>query len=155
MFAAPAFTGESHAGLHFVENQQDVILVANLSQRLKPFLAEMMIPAFALNRFDDDRRDVHALLRNDVADLLFRNFFLRRDIFGALRFGQREINERRADARPRELGEVGDLFRVGVRQAHRVAAATVKCTFEVQNLRAAFGRDRRRCSCGLSNPSRP
>jgi hypothetical protein len=52
--------------------------------------------------------------------------------------GQREIDHRRADARPGELGEVSDLFRIGVRQAHRVAGATVERVFEMDDLRAAF-----------------
>ena len=44
--------------LHFVENEEHLVLVADLAQRPQPFAAEMIVAAFALDRLDDDRGDV-------------------------------------------------------------------------------------------------
>src|SRR2546423_1847427 len=37
MFAAPIATSRAHAALHLVENEKDVVLVANRSQLSEPF----------------------------------------------------------------------------------------------------------------------
>ena len=50
------------AALHFVENEEHFVLVANAAKRLQPFAAEMIVAAFALDRLDDDRGDVDAAL---------------------------------------------------------------------------------------------
>ncbi len=67
MLAAPVAAGRSHAALHFVENEQHFVLVADAAQRLQPFAAEMIVAAFALDRLDDDRGDVDAALLRRTA----------------------------------------------------------------------------------------
>ena len=58
MFAAPVASGDAHAALHFVENQQDIVLVANFPQLLQPFAAEMVVSAFTLDWLDNDGANV-------------------------------------------------------------------------------------------------
>src|SRR6476646_5049775 len=58
MLATPSATSRAEPGLHFVENQKDVVLVANLPQLPKPLAAEMIVAALTLDWFDDDRGDV-------------------------------------------------------------------------------------------------
>ncbi len=60
MFAAPISAGGAHAALHFVENQEHFVLVADAAERSQPFAAEMIVATFALDRLDDDRGDVDA-----------------------------------------------------------------------------------------------
>ena len=124
--------------LDFVEDEQDVVLVANAAQRLQEFAAEMVVAALTLDRLDDDGGDIRGFLREDVADLFQRQLFLLDDGLLALGRRQREIQARGDDARPGELGEIGDLARVGVRQTHRVTAAPVEGALEMDDLRAAF-----------------
>ena len=86
MFAAPILTGGSAAALHFVENQQHLVLVADAAQRLEPFLAEMIVAAFALDRLDDDGRDLVSTFGDELHNLRFRFFLARDHIRFALRF---------------------------------------------------------------------
>jgi hypothetical protein len=51
---------------------------------------------------------------------------------------QGEVQARGHDARPGELGEVSDFARVGIRQAHRVAASPVEGALEMDDLGPAF-----------------
>ena len=76
--------------------------------------------------------------RDELHDLLLGFLLARDDIVRPLRFRQREIDVRIRNARPIELGEQIGLARIGVRQAHGVAAATVKRVAEMQDLGAAF-----------------
>ena len=92
MFAAPVATRCAHAALHFVENEKHVVFVANLSQPLQPFTAEMIITAFALDRLDDDGADVDAALIDEVANFALGFLFARDHIGFALRFRQRKID---------------------------------------------------------------
>ena len=138
MLAAPIFPADAHAGLHFVKNQKDVILVADAAQRLEPFAAEMIVAAFALHGFDDDGGDIHATFGDDSEYFRLGFLFLCDDVGEALIFRQGVVNKRIADARPGKFGKQLDLARVGVREAHRVAAAAVERAFEMENLRASF-----------------
>src|SRR5208282_6521008 len=52
--------------------------------------------------------------------------------------GQGKVQAWGGDARPGELGEVGDLAGVGVRQAQRIAAASVEGALEVDDFGPAF-----------------
>ena len=63
MFTAPVATRRTHAALHFVEDEEHLVLVANLSQFLQPFAAEMIVAALALDRLNDDGANVDAALR--------------------------------------------------------------------------------------------
>ena len=56
--------------LHFVEDQEHLVLVADLAQLLQQLAAEMIVAAFALDRLDDDRGDVDAALVDELPDLL-------------------------------------------------------------------------------------
>ena len=93
------------------------MLIADPAQSLKPLLAKMIIPALALDGFDDDCRNVRTFLCDDAPDLGLGNPLLLRHGEAARRFRQRKINERCAYARPRKLGEVSGLFGVRVGQA--------------------------------------
>src|SRR5205823_3471370 len=46
-------TGASHAGLHFVENQKQTMLIRQLSQSLEVSRGRQMDAAFSLNRFNE------------------------------------------------------------------------------------------------------
>ena len=74
MFAAPVATGCAHAALHFVENEKDFVFVANFSQCVQPFAAEMIVAAFALDRLDDDGADVDVALSMKSSNLALRLF---------------------------------------------------------------------------------
>ncbi len=76
--------------------------------------------------------------RDAFHDLRLADFLALDHVGLALVLGQREIDVRRADARPRELREVHRLPRVRVGQAHGVAGATVEGVLEVQDVRAAL-----------------
>src|SRR5205814_8911371 len=78
MLATPGATSRAEPGLDFVENQKDIILVANLPQLPKPLAAEMIVAALTLDWFDDDRGDVGPAFINEFSDLHFR-FFLALD----------------------------------------------------------------------------
>ena len=67
MLAAPVAAGRAHPALHFVENEEHFVLVADPAQRLQPFAAEMIVAAFALDRLDNDRGDVEAALLRRTA----------------------------------------------------------------------------------------
>ena len=50
-----------------VEDEQDVVRVAEAAQGAEPFGAEMIVAAFALDRLDDDGGDVRAASCDDLA----------------------------------------------------------------------------------------
>ena len=74
MLATPGATSGAQSGLHFVENQQDVALVADLAQLPQPFATEMIVAAFALDRFDYDRGDVGPAFIDEFPNFRFRFF---------------------------------------------------------------------------------
>ena len=98
----------------------------------------MVVAALALDGLDDDGGDVRGFLGEHVADLLQGELFFLDDRRLALGGRQGEVQAGRDDARPGELGEVGDLARVGIRQAHRVAAAAVEGALEMDDLGPAL-----------------
>ena len=105
MLAAPVLAGDAHAALHFVEDEQHLVLVANAAQGAEQFAAEMIVAALALDRLDNDGGDIGAFLPNEFHDLRFGAFFLRDDVGFALCFRQREVDARSGNARPGELRE--------------------------------------------------
>src|SRR4030095_9649121 len=98
MFAAPVATRGAHAALHFVEDEQDIVFVANRSQFLQPFAAEMIVTAFALDRLDNDGADVDPALIDELTDFALRVLFARNHIGLTLRFPQRKIDAWHRDA---------------------------------------------------------
>src|SRR5205085_12026888 len=140
---APHLSSCSEAALDFVENQQHLVLVADLAEPLEEFTSEMIVAALALDRLDDDRRNINTAFLNETADLLLRSLCSRDHVGCALRFRQRKIDRRIRDARPFEFGEQIRLARIGIRQAHGVAAAAVEGVLEMENLSAAFAASRR------------
>src|ERR1051326_4652756 len=74
MFAAPIPPRNSHSALHFIKNQPNLVLIANLPQGPEKFTAKMIVPALTLNWFDNDRRDSRGFLRKYIANLLFGQF---------------------------------------------------------------------------------
>src|SRR5213080_2980656 len=105
MFAAPVAARCAHAALHLIKDQKDIVLVANRSQFLQPFAAEMIVTALTLDRLDDDGADVDPSLIDEVTDFALRVLFARYHIGFALRFRQRKIDVWTRDAWPIELGE--------------------------------------------------
>src|SRR5207237_8155605 len=81
MLAAPAAAGRAEAGLDFVENQNDSILVTNLPQFPQPFAAEMIIAAFALDRFNNNGGNIDSAFIDEFSNLGLR-FFLALDHVG-------------------------------------------------------------------------
>ena len=98
----------------------------------------MIVATFALDGLDDDGGNIHGFLLEHGAEFLLGDLFLADDVGKAFFLRQRKVDHRGADARPGELGEVCDLPRVGVRQAHRVAGAAVERVFEMDDFRAAL-----------------
>src|SRR4051794_23681691 len=49
MIATPVIASDTHAALDLVENEQNVILIAQLAEGLEKFAAEMIVTAFTLN----------------------------------------------------------------------------------------------------------
>src|SRR5438874_5647386 len=99
MFAAPVASRCAHAALHFIKDEKNVVLVANLSQFLQPVAAEMIVTAFALDRLNDNRADVNPSLIDEVTDLAFGFLFACYHIGLALRCRQRKITVWIRDAR--------------------------------------------------------
>src|SRR5437899_12015393 len=131
MFAAPVATRGTHAALHLVKDEEHVVFVANRSQFLQPFAAEMIVSAFALDWLDNDGADVDPTLIDKVADFALGLLFARYHTGFPFRFRQRKIDVRTRDAWPIELGEQIRLARIGVCQAHGVTAAPVKSPAEM------------------------
>jgi hypothetical protein len=72
VFVGPQLAGDPHAGLHLVENEQEFILVRELTQLVEELLAEVIVPAFALDRLDDEARDVVPVFLHSGLDLPHR-----------------------------------------------------------------------------------
>src|ERR1043166_6843667 len=98
----------------------------------------MIVAAFALDWFDNDCRDVVTFLFDDFADFRLGLFLFCSGIFVSISKRQGKINRRRFDPRPWKLREVIGLARVGIRQAHRVTAATVKRMSEMDEFSPAL-----------------
>ena len=88
MFAAPIATSHAHPALHLVENQKDVVFVANVSELLQPFAAEMVVAALALDWLDDDRADINVAVLDKFVNLALGFLFPLDHIRFALRFRQ-------------------------------------------------------------------
>ena len=135
----PHLAGGAKTGLHFVENQEHLVLVADFAQLLQPFFAKMIIAAFALNRLDDDRRDIDRRVRARNCMISASDFFSR-----SITSASRSSSPTRSRCDGLETrGQLNfankiRLARIGIRQAHGVAAAPVKGVTEMQDLRPAF-----------------
>src|SRR5438046_5703948 len=134
MFAAPIAAGRAHPALHFIEDKEDVIFVADAPKRLQPFTAKMVIAAFTLDRLNDDGTDVDLAFINKFSNLAFRFLFAVVHVSFLLRLGQSEVDVRAGNPWPTELGEQIRFARIRVRQAHGVTRAPVKGATEMQNL---------------------
>src|SRR5205085_8667719 len=71
MLTAPRLTRSAAAALHFVENQEDIACVADFAQLTQPLAPEMIVAAFALDRFDDDGANVGSAFLNEVTNFRF------------------------------------------------------------------------------------
>src|SRR5882757_76020 len=114
MLATPHLSGNTHAALHFVEDEEDVVLIADFAQLLQPFASEIIIAAFTLDRLNDDGADVDLTLVEVSMDLLLRLFLARNHVLLALVFRQSKIDVRTGNARPIKLREQIGLPRIGV-----------------------------------------
>ncbi len=75
MLAAPRAHCHTHTALYFVENEKALVIIANLTQLLEPFAAEMIVTALTLDRLDDDGADVNLVVINEFSDFRFRFLF--------------------------------------------------------------------------------
>src|SRR5438067_8393844 len=100
MLATPGPTSRAEPSLDFVENQQDIVLIANLAQLPQPFPTEMIVAALALNWFDDDCGDVGPAFVDEFSDLRFGSFLAFDHICFALIFRQGKIDRRIRNSRP-------------------------------------------------------
>ena len=119
LLVGPGCSGESAAGLHLVEDQQRVELVAQLAHRGEELRADVPVAALTLNGLGDEAGDVVRAGLERRARLPQR-LSLQRIHVGA------GADVRRIDARPVELREPRNLVRVGVGQRQRVSAAAVE-----------------------------
>src|SRR6267142_2294118 len=138
MFATPAFARDTHAALDFVEDQQYFILVADCAQRLQKLAAKMIISSFALDRLNNNRRDIDAFRRDYVTNLFLGQFLLFDYRSVAFVWRQVKIKARTRNSRPRKLGEISNLARIRIGEAHGVTRATVERLLEMNDLSSAL-----------------
>ena len=76
MFTGPPLPGASHSRLNFVHDEHDAVLPADPLQFLQKKLWRGHIPAFSLNRLDDDTRDILGIEQalENLPFELFENF---------------------------------------------------------------------------------
>src|SRR5207247_4818701 len=106
-------------------NEEHVIFIADLPQLPQPFAPEMIVAAFALDRFDNNRGDIGPAFIDKFPDFRFRFFLALDHVAFALLFRQGKINRWIRNPRPVELGEQSSLARPGVRQPHGITESTV------------------------------
>ncbi len=68
----PERAGEPHAGLHLVEDEQELALVGQPAQLAQELGAEVVVAPLALDRLDDAGRDVVTELLHRLLDLRHR-----------------------------------------------------------------------------------
>ena len=129
LLVGPRGSGHPAAGLHLVEDEQRVELVAQFAHRGEELRPEVAVAALALDRLGDEAGDVVRVRLERRAGLAQRLGFHRIHVGVG-------PDVRRVDARPVELREARDLVRVGVGQRQRVAAAAVERAAQVQHLGA-------------------
>src|SRR2546423_10671188 len=105
MLGAPGSAGRSKAALHFVENQQHLVLIADRAQLREELAPEMIVAAFTLDRLDDNRRDINPALLDEFPNLFLGLLFARDQVRFALRFRQRKVDRWIGNPRPFEFGE--------------------------------------------------
>ena len=88
MFAAPVAACRAHAALHLVENEKDIVFIANLSQLLQPFATEMVVAALPLDGLDDNGADIDLSFVDEIVNLALRLRFALDHIGFTLRFRQ-------------------------------------------------------------------
>src|SRR5437868_15014479 len=142
MLATPGAPSSAMPGLHFVETQQDVALVADFPQLAQPFATEMIVAPFSLDRFDYDRGDVGPAFIDECPNFRFRFFLALNHIAFALIFREGKIDCWIGNPRPVELGEQIRLARIGIGQAHGITGTTMKCVAKLQNVGDSFAMTR-------------
>src|SRR5258708_1432941 len=71
MLTAPVFSGDTHAALDFVEDEQYFIFVADGAEGLQKLTSKMIVASFALDWLNNDRGYVGAFLSKDLSNLFF------------------------------------------------------------------------------------
>ena len=137
LLVGPRRPGEAAPGLHLVDDEQRVVAVAELLQRLEERGPEVVVAALALDRLDDRAGDVVRVRRERGAGLR-EGGPLPVVLLGR---GDAGAHVGVVDPRPVELREAGDLDRVGVGQRHRVAGPAVERLAQVQHPGAERGVD--------------
>src|SRR4051812_33785418 len=106
MLAAPVPASCTRAALDLVEDEEDIVLVANFAKGPQPFAAKMVVAALALNRLDDERGNVMPFALEESADLRLGPGFAPAHVLAAQRFGEGKIQARSGHSGPGELCEV-------------------------------------------------
>lgn len=133
MLMCPHLARQSDARLNLIENQEDVVLIADRPQLHEELSPEVVVAAFSLYRLDNQSGDVIGVFFDRLLDFLDGNRFLPLDL-GEVRFIQREFDCWIGDTWPLELRIEVCLRRVGVRHRHCVPAPAVERPTEVDDL---------------------
>jgi hypothetical protein len=137
MLVRPHLSGHANAGLHFIDDQHRIIFVGKLSQHPEEFRPEVIVASLALDRLDDDRRDVVPVVMKrllDLSDACLLVPFNLREVFDVQRKCDRGVQH----ARPGELREQIGFRRIGIRQRQCVPRPPVEALAEVDHLASPF-----------------
>src|SRR5688572_23792995 len=100
MLATPGLASDPHTALHFVEDEQDVILVADAAQDAEPLRAKVIVATFALNRLNDHCGDILTTPLDELLDFRLGALLTFDHVLLALTFRQREVDARCHHPRP-------------------------------------------------------
>jgi len=135
MLPGPHLPGDAHAALDFVEDQDDLVLVADLAQLLEERGPELVVPAFALDCFNDEGADVIRIAPDGLLDLADSHFLKPLHVGQVLLEGPCDL--RGNDTWPVELCEKLVLVRVVcVGDGKGIAAAAMEGIAEMDDLGA-------------------
>src|SRR5262245_28116147 len=102
MLVRPHCACQPEAGLHFIVNQQRLVLVRDTSQPLMKLRTKMVIAALTLDRLDQDRGDIARVALEGFPDLAFA-FLFTLDYICERSCGDRKMKLRVRHARPVEF----------------------------------------------------
>ncbi len=125
----PGGSGDADARLDLVEDEQGVVLVAEVLQGAEVARPEVVIAALALDRLEDEGGDVVGMEAEVFACGREGSLLERVHVRAVAEVG-------RGNARPVERGEARHLDRIGVGERHCVPGPAVEGVLQVQDSRA-------------------
>ena len=133
----PHLAGQADAGLHLVEDQQHVVLVAELADGAEELGTEVVVAALALDRLHDERGDVVLALGEELLRLLDARPLASRGV-GQRLVGRAGNSSFGLSMRGQSnFGKYCVFVGSRVRQRQRVAGAAVEGLAQMHDLRAA------------------